>query len=425
MPAMSTNVPVMIGLRYVRAKRRNQFISFVSGFSLVGMAVGVLALIVVMSVLNGFDRQIKDSILKVVPHGTLSASSPLADWRSWADAVREHPRVEGVAPYVSGYSILAAGGSEGVEIQGILPSEEVAVSVIHESMRYGELGTLQAGEYNIILGRVLAAVLQVTVGDTVQLTSTQVSNSLIGPRPLQRSFTVSGVFETGGVIDQGLALIHIDDAKKMFRVRGGVQGLRIKVDDIYQAGPILSDIAANLKNRKFDDGVPTDQVTIKDWSQTQGSLFKAVKQEKLLVGILQMTIVAIAALNIITGLILMVTDKRTDVAVLRTLGLTARQVMAIFVVQGTSVGFIGLFIGATIGCITAFYFTPIFSFFEDLFGVRMFDPAVYYTSRLPSELQFMDVVVITGSAFCLSLFATLNPAYRASKIAPAEALRYE
>lgn len=421
MPAMSTNVPLMIGMRYVRAKRRNQFISFVSGFSLVGMAVGVMALIIVMSVLNGFDRQIKDSILKVVPHGTLTSASPLSDWQSWAEAVKQNPHVLGAAPFVKGYGIIEGGGSEGVEIHGILPSEEVAVSVIDQSMRYGELGELQAGEYNIILGRVLAAVLQVTVGDTVRVTSTQVSNSLIGPRPLQRSFVVSGVFETGGVIDQGLALIHIEDAKRMFRVRGGVQGLRIKVDNIYQAGAILSD----LKNSDFDQRLDSSEIEFKDWSQTQGSLFKAVKQEKLLVGILQMTIIAIAALNIITGLVLMVADKRTDVAVLRTLGLTARQVMATFMVQGTSVGLIGLVIGVVIGCTTAFYFTPIFSYFEDLFNVRMFDPAVYYTSRLPSELKLADVAVITTAAFLLSISATLYPAFRASKIAPAEALRYE
>jgi lipoprotein-releasing system permease protein len=413
---MQTNVPVMVGWRYVRAKRRNQFISFISGFSLIGMAIGVMALIIVMSVLNGFDRQIKDSILKVIPHGTLSAEQPLADWREWATIAKQHARVEGVAPFVKGVAVLSAdGGDLGVEVQGILPSEEIAVSAVAVNMRAGDLGTLQAGAYNIILGRVLASNLFVTVGDTVRVTTPQLSNSVLGPRPVERSFTISGVFETGGVIDQSVAIIHIEDAKKIFRVRGGVQGLRIKVDDIYRAAPILKEVAERIDA----------DVTVQDWSQTQGSLFKAVKQEKILVGILQMTIIAIAALNIVTGLVLMVADKRADIAVLRTMGLTARQVMGLFIVQGTSVGVIGLSIGVLVGTGGALYFTEIFSFFEDLFGVRMFDPNIYYTSRLPSEVHVIDIMVIGFSAFFLSLISTLYPAFRASQIAPAEALRYE
>ena len=413
---MPKNVPLMIGMRYLRAKRRNQFISFVSGFSLLGMAVGVMSLIIVMSVLNGFDRQIKDSILKVVAHGTVSAEQPLRDWRQWANVALEQPHIIGAAPFVKGYAALSGrAGDEAVEIQGISPDDEGSVSVIDQSMRVGELSDLMAGEYSIILGRVLAIVLQAQVGDKVLVTTPQVTNSILGPRPLKKTFTVSGIFETGGVIDQGMAIIHIEDAKKIYRVRNGVQGLRIKVDDIYRAGPILSALSTQLG----------DKVEVQDWSQTQGSLFKAVKQEKVLIGILQMTIIAIAALNIITGLVLMVADKRTDIAVLRTLGLTARQVMALFMVQGTSVGLIGLLIGVLLGITGAVYFTVIFSFFEDLLGVRLFDPAIYYTSRIPSDLHYVDVLVITCSALLLSICATLYPAFRASQIAPAEALRYE
>ena len=413
---MSINVPLLIGWRYVRAKRRNQFISFVSGFSLIGMAIGVMALIIVMSVLNGFDRQIKDSILKVIPHGTLSADSPVSDWHSWAERARQNPRVLGVAPYVKGFALISGlGGDEGVEIHGVLPSEETQVSVVDKNMQAGRFDSLQSGKYNIILGRTLARLLYVTVGDQVTVTTTQLSNSVLGPRPLERTFTISGIFETGGVIDQSVAIIHIEDAQKIFRVRGGVQGLRVKVDDIYQAPAILQAVASTIN----------DEVIVEDWSQTQGSLFQAVKQEKLLVGILQMTIIAIAALNIVTGLVLMVADKRADIAVLRTMGLTARQVLSLFMVQGTSVGLIGLVIGVAVGCFSAYYFSEIFAFLEETFHFKMFDPNVYYTSELPSELHPVDVIVIAGSAFVLSLISTVYPAYRASQVAPAEALRYE
>ena len=426
MPAMSTNVPILIGWRYVRAKRRNQFISFISGFSLLGMAIGVMALIIVMSVLNGFDRQIKDSILKVIPHGTLSSENGIEDWRAVATIVRAQPHVLGVAPYVKGIAALTGpGGDEGVEVHGILPSEEINVSVVDKSMLAGEIGSLQAGEYNIILGRVLARILFLDIGDTVTVTTTQLSNSVLGTRPLERTFTVSGIFETGGIIDQSVALIHIEDAKKIFRVRNGVQGLRVKVDDIYRAPQILKEAASKIEGGIIGGDSIGSELEIQDWSQTQGSLFQAVKQEKLLVGLLQMTIIAIAALNIVTGLILMVADKRADIAVLRTMGLTARQILGLFMVQGTSVGLIGLLAGTFIGCLSAYYFSEIFRFLETVFNFKMFDPNVYYTSELPSELHAADVLVIAISAFGLSLLSTIYPAYRASQVAPAEALRYE
>lgn len=413
---MSVNVPLLVGWRYVRAKRRNQFISFISGFSLFGMGIGVMALIIVMSVLNGFDRQIKDSILKVVPHGTVETPQTMTNWQEWANNLEQHPDIIGAAPYISGIGALSGyGGEEGVELYGVDPQFEPNVSIVHASMRQGELNDLQGGEYRIVLGRVLAQLLHVTLGDRLWVTTSQLTSSVLGPRPIQRQFVVSGIFETGGIVDQNVALIHIDDAQKMFRIRNGVQGIRVKVNDIYQAGTVLSQI-----RQQYDD-----ELIVRDWSQTQGSLFKAVKQEKILTGILQMCIVAIAALNIVSGLVLMVADKRFDIAVLRTLGLTAKQVMAVFMVQGTSVGLIGLLVGAVIGSATALYFSEIFSFFEDLFGVRLFDPAIYYTSRIPSDLYWSDVVVVVCVAFGLSILSTLYPAFRASKIAPAEALRYE
>lgn len=413
---MSVNVPLLIGWRYVRAKRRNQFISFISGFSLIGMAIGVMALIIVMSVLNGFDRQIKDSILKVVPHGTIEAPQAISDWRTLAQIVEAHPRVIGSAPYISGIaSIVGNESNEAMQLAGIDPAEEDRVSVVSASMRQGELSVLQANSYTIVLGRGLAQLLNVSLGDTVLVTTSKLTNSVLGPRPVQRQFTVGGIFETGGVVDANAAFIHIGDAQKMFRIRDGVQGLRIKVDDIYAAGTVLSELRQQLG----------EDYIVQDWSQTQGSLFKAVKQEKLLTGILQMCIIAIAALNIASGLILMVADKRFDIAVLRTLGLTARQVMGLFVVQGTSVGLIGLVAGTLVGSLTALYFSEIFRFFEDLFGVRLFDPNIYYTSRIPSDLYFSDVVVVVLVAVCLSFISTLYPAFRASQVAPAEALRYE
>ncbi len=409
-------IPLMIGLRYTRAKRRNHFISFVSGFSLFGMAIGVFALIVVLSVMNGFDRELKQCILSVVPHGTVTFANGQS-WQAMATEVSAVPGVSGVAPYVAGYGMVSfSGGYEGVEVQGILPEQEGQVSVIDQHMVLGRLSDLKPGEFDIILGSLLARYLGVSPGDKVSLVLPQLNITPAGVFPRQKRFRVAGVFEVGAQVDQSLVLIHLADAQKLFRLGDGVTGLRVHTPDLYQAQPVLARVAKELAS---------DGAQVKDWSQTQGGLFQAVQMEKTVVTILLMIIVAVAAFNIVTSLVLMVADKRSDIAVLRTLGLSQQQVMGIFIVQGCAVGWFGILLGAVLGSLAAIFIGPVVSAIEQLTGLYVFDPSVYFVSSLPSEWQLEDLLVVCGSGVVLSLLATLYPAYRAAQVEPAEVLRYE
>ncbi len=412
---MLKNIPLFIGLRYIRAKRRNQFISFVSGFSLMGMALGVTALILVLSVMNGFDHEMKSRLLKVIPHGFIDQQPFMSDWQSVKDEALTHKGVIAASPYIGGFALISFGRDiAGVELQGIDPFYQNDVSVISKNMLLGEFSSLQAGEFGIILGSLLAQQLGVIPGEKVTLTLPEVAITMAGIYPRVKRFTVVGVFKVNAPVDKDFAMIHIHTAKRLFR-RKGPDGLQVKVDDIYQAGSILNSVQKSL-GQSFD---------VKDWSETQGSFFQTVKMEKLVIACLLSIIIAIAAFNIVSSLVLMVADKRSDIAVLRTLGLSARKIMVIFIVQGFSVGAIGTFIGMLIGCIGAVFVGDIVSFLEDLVGNQVFDPNLYYISQLPSVLKVSDVFVICSMSLILSLLATLYPAYRAAKIEPAEALRYE
>lgn len=415
MRSMLKNIPFYIGLRYTRAKRRNQFISFVSAFSLLGMALGVMALIIVLSVMNGFDREMKQRILSVIPHGFIDQQPQMQDWQAVARQVEQHPEVVATAPYIGGFALISYDrGVESIQLQGILPEAENRVSVLEQHMIVGSSTDLRPGEFGIVMGRLLARSLGIAPGDKVNLTLSDINITPAGVFPRTRPFTLVGVFEVGAQVDQTLAMIHIDDAKRLFRYQG-VQGLHVKVTDIYRAGPVMGELAGDFG----------ESYTVKDWSQTQGSLFQAVKMEKIVIAALLCIIIAVAAFNIVSSLVLMVADKRSDIAVLRTLGLNARQVMAIFVVQGSAVGVAGTLIGALIGCVVAQTLNRIMNFFEALFGWQIFNPDVFFITQLPSVLMWQDVAFICGLALTLSVVATLYPAYRAAKIEPAEALRYE
>lgn len=413
--AMLNWVPLYIGLRYTRAKRRNQFISFISAFSLVGMALGVMSLIVVLSVMNGFDREMKARILSVVPHGFIDRVPELTDWRALESRVGRHPEVVAAAPYIQGFALMTgAGRLEGVQLQGIAPDREARVSAVEERMLAGSTQALRAGGFGIVMGRLLARKLGLTIGDKVRVTLPEVRLTPLGAFPRERRFTLVGVFEVGAQLDQSLAMIHIKDAQKLYRYEG-VQGLHVKVTDIYRAAPVMQELAGELG----------EDYRAKDWSQTQGSLFQAVKMEKLVVALLLGIIIAIAAFNIVSSLVLMVADKRSDIAVLRTLGLSARQVMALFMVQGTAIGLAGVALGSLAGTVLALYIGPLVALVESALGAQVFDPSVYFISHLPSQLFWQDLVVVCGVALLLSVLASLYPAYRAAQIEPAEALRYE
>lgn len=412
---MLKNIPLYIGLRYTRARRRNQFISFISAFSLIGMALGVMSLIVVLSVMNGFDREMKQRILSVIPHGFIDQQPYMSDWQATAGIIEQHPDVVAAAPYLSRFAMVTyERGVESIQLQGILPEAESRVSILEENMLIGSSYNLQAGEFGIVMGSLLARSLGLVPGDKVTLTLPDINITMAGVYPRTKRFTLAGVFEVGAQVDQSLAMIHLEDARRLFRAEGP-QGLHVKVKDIYQAGQVMSGLASSFG----------ESFTVKDWSQTQGSLFQAVKMEKIVIATLLSIIIAVAAFNIVSSLVLMVADKRSDIAVLRTLGLTARQVMAIFVVQGSAVGFIGTFIGAALGCLLALTLNDVMSLIQSFSGVQLFDPDVFFISHLPSVLLISDVVFICSMALVLSVLATLYPAWRASRIEPAEALRYE
>ena len=408
-----------IGLRYTRAKRRNQFISFVSGFSFIGMALGTLALIVVMSVMNGFDQEIKQRLLKVVPHGLFEAQQPVTQWLALSERLQQHQLVLSAEPYVSGFGMVSYERSmHGVALQGMLPDKALA-QTLAPTMLVGSLEQLQSGSYNVVIGKLLARYLGVTTGDKISLTLPQLSVTPAGIFPRMKRFTVVGVFEVGAQVDQGLMLVHLQDAQKLMRLGKAVSGVSVQTLDMYDAPELVNELNRQLRAE--------DQfaVTGKDWSQTQGSLFAAVKMEKTVVSLLLMVIIAVAAFNIISSLVLMVSDKRTDIAVLRTLGFTRHQVMNVFVVQGFVVGATGVLIGTLLGVVLASYIGDIIAVWENLTGILLFDPNVYFISHMPSDLQWEDVVLVVTVGLLLSFLSTLYPAYRAAKVEPAEALRYE
>jgi len=414
-------LPILIGLRYTRAKRRNQFISFISGFSLLGMLLGSIALIVVMSVMNGFDQEIKQRLLQVVPHVEVEAQAGIDDWFWLQQQLNDVDNVVYTAPYVAGHAMVSyKGGVKGVQLRGLLPTDLQRISAVGEHMIAGDLDTLAEGEFGIVIGRLLARYLGLNVGDKVNLILPQLIVTPAGVFPRIKRFTLVGVFEVGAQVDQNLVLVHLRDGQKLLRMGNAVQGIEIKTSDMYLATTVAQDIQHQLNTFEHKGSY-----NVTDWSQTQGSLFAAVKMEKTVVSVLLMIVIAVAAFNIISSLVLMVADKRVDIAVLRTLGLSRLQVMAIFVVQGAAIGWLGVILGAVIGAIIAFNIAEIVQFLEVITGLQIFDPNIYFISQLPSVVMWQDIILVVFVGACLSLLSTLYPAYRAAKVEPAEALRYE
>ncbi|MBZ0071256.1 MAG: lipoprotein-releasing ABC transporter permease subunit [Thiohalobacteraceae bacterium] len=407
-----------IGLRYTRAKRRNHFISFISLISMLGIALGVTALITVLSVMNGFEQELRTRILGMAAHVQIMGyGEGLADWQAIAHIAAENPEVIGTAPYVQAETMLTHGNQvSGAIVRGILPEEEPAVSDVGEHMKIGELTDLQAGKYNIILGSELALLLGAQVGDKIIVVSPQVSVTPVGAIPRLRRFTVSGIFEVGMFeYDRGVALVHLDDAAKLLELGDRVSGVRLKLRDMFEVARVNDELAVRL---------PAD-LRLTDWTRQYANFFRAVQTEKRVMFVILTLIVAVAAFNIVSTLVMVVTDKQADIAILRTLGTTPASVMTIFIVQGTIIGAFGTLLGVLGGIGLALNVETIVPFIEQLFGVRFLSPDVYYISKLPSQLEWLDVWRIGGVSFFLSMLATLYPAWRASRTQPAEALRYE
>lgn len=413
------NLPLYIGLRYTKAKRKNHFISFISLISMAGIALGVMTVIVVIGVMNGFNKEFQERMLSTVSHATISAFSGdhLSEWQKAVDQVSANPRVKGAAPYIRTEGMLQGNSTEGALIQGILPDLETQVTEFQHAMRYGALNDLQAGEFNIILGIDLAAHLGVGPGDTVMLYVPEFRTTAVGVTPRLKRFTVSGVFEVGMYeYDFKLALIHLEDARRLLRMpENSAEGVRIKVDDLMQAPKIARDLAPDL------DGF----FRIRDWTQEHVNFFKATRTERMVMFIILSMIVAVAAFNILSTLVMLVTEKQSDVAILRTLGMSGSQIMGIFMVSGTLIGLIGTTIGTILGLVTAVNINSIMQTIEGWFNTEFLSKDVYYITEITADLRSIDVLMIVGIAFGLSLLATIYPAWRASRVDPAEALRYE
>jgi lipoprotein-releasing system permease protein len=409
---------LFIGLRYTRAKRRNHFVSFISLTSMIGIALGVTALITVISVMNGFERQLRERILGMVAHATVQGvgDNP-REWQQVVNLAEKQPHVLGAAPYVEGEVMLTnAGRVGGALVRGIAPEYEWKVSDVVDDLVAGELTDLQPGEFGIILGKELAALLQVQVGDMVTMVTPEARVSVAGILPRVKRFTVTGIFEVGMYeYDRTLAFTHMEDAARVFRTEGGISGIRLKFDDVMAAPFLARDVAMELPG----------YYRVRDWTLQHFNFFKAVRTEKTVMFVILTLIVAVAAFNIVSTLVMVVTDKQADIAILRTLGISPRSIMGIFMVQGAIIGVIGTLLGLIGGVSLALNVETIVPAIEGLFGVQFLPADVYYISDLPSELRWDDVGKITIVALLLSLVATLYPAWRASRTAPAEALRYE
>jgi len=407
-----------IGLRYTRAKRRNHFISFISAVSMAGIALGVMALIVVLSVMNGFQEELRARILGVAAHMEITGPAGiLRDWPGLAEQVLRHPEVRGTAPFVSGQGLLAVGAeTKGTLIRGVLPGREDQVADFSRQMQSGRLADLAPGAFRIALGLDLARSLGVVVGDKVTLIVPQGVITPAGMLPRMKQFTVTGIFRVGMYeYDAGMALIHIEDAARLYRLGDGVSGLRVKLADMERAPWVTRDLAKQLAGDFY----------ISDWTMNHTNFFRAVQIEKRMMFIILLLIVAVAAFNIVSTLVMAVTDKQADIAILRTLGASPASIMKVFMVQGSLIGIIGTGVGVLAGVLLALNVETVVPWIERTIGLDLFPADVYYISELPSKVIWSDVFWIAGISLLLAFIATLYPSWRASRVQPAQALSHE
>lgn len=414
---MTKNLPLFVGLRYTRSKRREGFVSFISGFSLCAMALGVMALIVVLSVMNGFDREIKNRLLLVVPHATVSRPEGfnVAEIANLTSQIMADSNILAVVPMVQSFVMLSYDTEKiGVMLQGIDPQWST-VEPLRENMLSGFLEKLAPGDFGIVLGSQVARRLGVFVGDRIQLTMPKVTVTPAGIFPRIKTVTVTGIFQVGAQVDASVIFVHEQDARKLLQQTDRFQGMRLQLAEPYGADEWIRQTGLQL----------LPDAKWRSWADSMGTLFQAMRMEKVVVSLLLSVVIAVAAFNIVASLVLMVSDKRKDIAVIRTLGATSGTVMRIFMVQGLAVGSIGILAGTILGCLLAYFIGDIVSFIETVAGVYIFDPTVFLISALPSKILLSDLAIVVGSAFIISFLATLYPAWRAGQVLPAEALRYD
>ena len=415
---MFTPYELCVGLRYTRAKRRNHFISFISLTSMIGIALGATALITVISVMNGFERELRERILGVASHATISGiDGSLEGWESLAAAAEAHPEVVGAAPFVELQGMLThAGQVRGVLIRGVSPAREPRVSEVGGYLVEGDFESLAPGRFHVLLGRDLALRLDATLGGRVTLVAPQARITPAGVLPRMRRFTVTGIFEAGHAqYDTSLAVIHLEDAQRLLRLGDAVSGLRVKLADMFDAPRVSRELARSFGGAYW----------LRDWTQHHANFFRALKIEKTVMFVILTLIVAVAAFNLVSTLIMVVTDKEADIAILRTLGASQSGILSIFVVQGTVIGVAGTLAGVAGGVALATHVETLVPAIESFFGTKFLSPQIYYISAVPSEMRWRDVAAVGSVAFVMSVLATLYPAWKASRIQPVEALRHE
>ncbi|RKG37821.1 lipoprotein-releasing ABC transporter permease subunit [Acinetobacter rongchengensis] len=407
-------ISLYIGLRYTRARRSNHFISFIALVSMIGLTLGVAVLITVLSVMNGFDRELKTRVLGMIPQATVSSTQILTDWPVLAKKIEQHEHVTGVAPFTQLQGMLTAQGQvAGIMVTGIEPQYEKKVSIIQNHMVEGSIDQLKKGEYGIVLGKQMTDALGLSLNDNVTLVLPEATPSPAGVVPRFKRFKIVGIFSIGAEVDSSLGYIALNDASTLLRLPDGAQGVRMKLDDIFQAPQVANQIVKELPGTFYAS----------DWTYTHGNLFSAIQMEKAMVSLLLFLIVLVAAFNIVSSLVMVVTDKKSDIAILRTLGASPATITRIFMVQGTVIGVVGTVAGAILGIISALGISNFIGWLNTALGLHLFD--AYFINYLPSYLRWQDVVVIVGLSLLLSFLATIYPALRAAKIQPAEALRYE
>ena len=405
---------LFVGLRYTRAERSNRFISFISLISMIGLTLGVAVLITVLSVMNGFDREIKSRILGMVPQATVTANQIIPNWQVLAQDIAKNPKVEAVAPFIQLQGMLTANGQvAGAVVTGIEPDYEKQVSIIGQHMQAGSLDTLRGGEFTIVLGKDMAEGMGLNVGDKVTLVLPEASPSPAGVIPRFKRFTVSGIYDISAEVNSVMAYIPMQDAARLLRLPEGAQGVRMKLNDLF-AAPQVAQQAANLQPNLL---IPSD------WTVTHGNLFSAIQMEKAMIGLLLFLIVLVAAFNIVSSLVMLVTDKKADIAILKTFGASPKLITQIFMVQGLFIGVVGTLAGTLLGIIMALSVSPVIGAINNAFNLHLFD--AYPVQYLPSHLEWQDVVIIVAASLVISFVATIYPARRAASIQPAQTLRYE
>ena len=409
---------LFIGLRYTRSRQRTRFISVISLISIVGIALGMTVLITVLSVFNGFQREVRTRMLGAVSHMQVQGlGETLPDWRETAQLAAKHPEVKASAPYVTAQGLLTSGGNvRGTFLRGIVPELEETVDDLGKSMRSGELSSLKPGAYNIVLGEPLARALGVVPGDRIVLVAPQGQVTPAGVIPRLRQFTVAGTFNIGHYeIDSTLALVHIEDAQRLYFLGDQVTGVRLRLDDLFRAQTVSRELAKYLPSN----------VQVIDWTRMNATYFRAVDLEKRMMSLLLFFIIAIASFNLVSSLFMVVREKNADIAILRTLGAAPGGVMRVFMIQGVVIGAVGVFFGIIFGVLGALNVDTIVGFVERVFGFKFMPQDVYQIADLPSELHFRDVFFTAVVSFVLSVLMTIYPSWRASRVNPAEALRYE